>query len=136
MGAKYRSPSEKSIYYINKDYYVAAVRYALQYKSWVGELKSSADTSAAIRYDKEKVQTSGGYDSTSETAIRRAEIAEKIKMVDDILAEVAPGLDNYIKLSVCYGFTYYQLIERGMPINRNQYSILRQHFYYELSRRI
>ncbi len=99
-------------------------------------MKTSADTSAAIRYDKEKVQTSGGYDSTSETAIRRAEIAAKIKMVDDILAEVAPGLDNYIKLSVCYGFTYYQLIERGMPINRNQYSILRQHFYYELSRRI
>ena len=62
MGAKYRTPSEKSIYYINKDYYVAAVRYALQYKSWVGEMKTSADTIAAIRYDKEKVQTSGGYD--------------------------------------------------------------------------
>lgn len=136
MGMKYRPPSEKSVYYLHKDYYVAAVRYALQYKTWKGEIQTSADTVAGIRYDKEKVQTSNNYDSTSETAIRRAEIGEKIKMIDDIIAEVAPGLEEYLRMSVCYGFTYYQLIERGMPLNRNAYSVLRQHFYYELHRRI
>lgn len=133
---KYRAPSEKSIYYLNKDYYIAAVRYALQYKSWKGEIETSADTSAAIRYDRDKVQSSNSYDPTSETAMRRAEIAEKIDMVDKILETIAPGLEEFIRLSVCYGFTYYQLIERGMPINRNEYSILRQHFYYELHKKI
>lgn len=131
-----RSPRESNKYYIPRSYYITAVKYALQYKDWIGELKAGYDTRQGIRYDKEKVQTSGSYDSTSETAIKLMTISDKVKMIDKIIEEVAPGLESYLRLSVCYGFSYYGLVEKGIPINRNEYSVIRQHFYYELSRRI
>ena len=131
-----RSPKETSPYYIPKSYYMAAVRYARQYKDWKGELEACRDTNKAIVYEKDKVQTSGGYDSTYEAAVRCAELSQKVDLIDEILEEVAPGLETYIRLSVCYGFTYYGLMERGMPINRNEYSTLRQKFYFELSKKI
>jgi hypothetical protein len=136
MMGRVRSPKESSPYYIPKSYHLAAVRYARQYKDWKGELEACRDTSKAIAYDKEKVQTSGDYDSTYEAAVRCAQLSQKIDLVDEILAKVAPGLESYIRLSVCYGFTYYTLMQRGMPINRNEYGILRQKFYFELSKKI
>lgn len=131
-----RTPKENSPFYIPRSYYIAAVRYARQYKDWKGELEACRDTSKGISYDKDKVQTSGNYDSTYEAAVRCAELSQKVDLVDEILEKVAPGLETYIRLSVCYGFTYYGLIERGMPINRNEYSVLRQKFYFELSKKI
>lgn len=134
--AKIRTPKESSPYYIPKTYYMAAVRYALQYKDWKGELEACRDTISGIRYDKDRVQTSGDYDSTCETAVKCAELSRKVDLIDDILEKVAPGLESYIRLSVCYGFTFYNLIEKGIPINRNEYSTIRQKFYYELSTKI
>lgn len=136
MGMRYTTPSTKSRYYMHRDYYIMALRYALCYKSWKAELSTSTDTNQGVRYDREKVDTSGSYDITSETAIRRAELSQKVKGIDDILSEVAPGLEDYIRLSVCYGFSYPELNRRGMPLNRNEYSAIRQHFYYELYKRI
>ena len=136
MGMRYTPPSTKSRYYMHRDYYIMARRYALCYKAWKAELAISADITQGVRYDKEKVDSSGSYDATSETAIRRAELSEKVKIIDDILEEVAPGLEDYIRLSVCYGFSYNELQQRGMPVNRNEYSVIRQHFYYELYKRI
>ena len=133
---KYRIPSEKSKYYIPKEDYLTVIHYSLRYPLWKQEVESMADTSKAIVYDKEKVQTYGNYDSTYEAAVRCAELSQKIDLIDKILEEVAPGLETYIRLSVCYGLTYYGLMERGMPINRNEYSILRQKFYFELSKKI
>lgn len=136
MGMRYTTPSTKSRYYMHRDYYIMTLRYALCYKSWKAELSTSADTNQGVRYDREKVDSSGSYDMTSETAIRRAELSQKVKEIDDILSEVAPGLEYYIRLSVCYGFSYPELNRQGMPLNRNEYSVIRQHFYYELYKRI
>ncbi len=135
---KYRPPSNKAKYFIPKEDYLTAIHYSLRYPLWKEELDSMADTSRAITYDKDKVQTSGNYDSTFEAAVRITESQAmiKIKMVDDVISLVAKGMDYYLKLGVCYGLTFDQLKGKGMPCERDMYYLMRRHYYFELSKRI
>ncbi len=136
---KYRTLSENNKYYLPKHSYLTCIHYALQYRDWKAELDADRDTRGAIRYDKDRVQTSNDYDSTSATAIRMTEIEEKCSLIDSCIHIACDGsnLDNYVRLGVCYGFTVYQLInEQKMPCGKDLYYKIRQRFYYELSKKI
>ena len=135
---KYRMPSKNSKYYIPKEDYLTAIHYSLRYPLWKQELDDYANTSRAIAYDKDKVQTSGDYDSTFEAAVRisESEMSMKVKLIDNTIALVAKGLDEYLRLGVCYGLTFEQLKGKGMPCERDMYYLMRRHYYFELSRRI
>lgn len=134
---KYRTLSKNNKYYLPKHTYLTCLHYALQYRDWKAELDANRDTRGAIRYDKDKVQTSG-YDSTSETAIRMIEISDKCALVEDCITTACDGsnLDRWLKLGVCYGFTFYQLQDNKIPCGRKMYSNIKQRFYYELSKKI
>ena len=135
---RYRVLSENNKYYLPKHTYLTCIHYALQYRDWRAELDADRDTRGAIRYDKDHVQTSGDYDSTSETAIRMVEIQRKCDMIDDCIKLACDGAlrDEYVRLGVCYGFTVYQLLDKGMPCGKNYYNRIKQRFYYELSKKI
>lgn len=136
---KYRTLSENNKYYLPKHAYLTCIHYALQYRDWKAELDADRDTRGTIRYDKDRVQTSNDYDSTSATAIRMTEIEEKCSLIDSCIHIACDGsnLDNYVRLGVCYGFTVYQLInEQKMPCGKDLYYKIRQRFYYELSKKI
>ena len=135
---KYRTPSNKSRYFIPKEDYLTAVHYSLRYPLWKEEVDSMADTSRAITYDKDKVQTSSDYDSTFEAAVRITDsyAMQKIKMIDDIITLVSDGMDYYLRLGVCYGLTFDQLKGKGMPCEKDKYYLMRRHYYFELSKRI
>ena len=133
---KYRIPSEKSKYYLPKEDYLTAVHYALRYPLWIEELKLTADTGKAIRYDRLKVQTSISGCEVEDVAIRRVELSQKKDLVDKIISEVSHGMDDYVRMAVCFGFTYEQLHLKGMPCGRNMYLNIRQRFYFELSKKI
>jgi hypothetical protein len=134
---KYRTPTATSKYYLPKHTYLACIHYALQYRDWRAYLDSERDTRGAIRYDKDRVQTSGDYDSTSATAIRMIEIQEKVNRIDNIISSICEeGMERFLRMSVCYGFTIYQLQDIGMPCGKNYLTKLRQQFYYELSKTI
>lgn len=134
---KYRTPTESNKYYLPKHTYLTCIHYALQYRDWRAFLDAERDTRGAIRYDKDRVQTSGDYDSTSATAIKMIEIQEKVDKINDIIEQIAEeGMQKYLRLSVCYGFTFYQLQEHGIPCGKNYMTKLRQQFYYELSKKI
>ena len=134
---KYRTPTENNKYYLPKHTYLACIHYALQYRDWKAYLDAERDTRGAIRYDKDRVQTSGDYDSTSTTAIKMVEIQGKVDMIDGIIDTVADeGMRKYLRMSVCYGFTKYQLQDQGMPCGKNYIGKLRQRFYFELSQKI
>lgn len=135
---KYRSLSRKNKYFIPKEDYLTAIHYSRRYPIWKEELDSMADTSKALTYDTDPVQTSGDYDSTFEAAVRIAESdnAKKIKLIDDTISLTAKGLDNFLRLGVCYGLTFEQLKSKGMPCERDMYYEVRRHYYFELSRRI
>lgn len=135
---KYRILSENNQYYLPKHTYLTCIHYALQYRDWKARLDSDRDSRGAIRYDKDRVQTSMDGDSTSDIAIKMIEIEEKCKMIDECISIACDGsnLDRWVRLGVCYGFTIYQLLDDKMPCGKNMYYNIRQRFYYELSKKI
>ena len=134
--SKYRTPSTSSKYYIPKEDYLTAIHYSRRYPLWTEEAKALADTSAAIRYDKEKVQTTTNYDSTFEAALRLKEINEKIKLVDDTIVMVSGSLAYWLRLGVCHGLSFDQLKGKGMPCEKDKYYLMRRRYYFEISKRI
>lgn len=136
MMGRFRTLNEKNKYYIPREDYLTAIHYSLRYPRWLEEVNAAADTSMAIRYDSEKVQTSGGYDSTSEAAMRIAEINDKIKLIDNIINLVADDLAYWLRLGVCYGLNFHQLKNKGLPCERDVYYLVRKKYYYELSKKI
>ena len=136
MGNIKAPKSQKTSYCLPKEDYITAVHYALRYPTLLADLPP-ADSGSAIRYDRERVQSSIQYDATSDIAMKRTAIAEKLKIIDDTILEVAPdNLEHFLKLGVCYGFTYDQLLGRKMPMSRNQYYEMRRHFYFNLIQKI
>lgn len=136
MGNIKAPKSQKTSYCLPKEDYITAVHYALRYPTLLADLPP-ADSGSAIRYDKERVQTSNQYDATAELAMKRLAITQKLKIIEDTILEVAPeGLEHYLKLGVCYGFTYDQLLGRNLPMGRNQYYDMRRHFYFNLIQKI
>lgn len=136
--SKYRIPIPKSQYSLPKEDYLTAIHYSLRYPLWKEEVDTMADTSKAITYDKDKVQTSSTYDSTYEAAVRITDsyAMSRIKMIDETISLVAQGMESWLRLGVCYGLTFDQLKSKGMPCERDMYYLMRRKYYYELSQRI
>lgn len=135
---KYKAPSEKSKYYIPKEDYLTAIHYSLRYPLWKEEVEAMADTSKAITYDKDKVQSSSDYDNTFEAAVKIAKSNKqhKMQLVDDTITLVANGMDYWLRLGVCYGLTFDQLKGKGMPCERDCYYLMRRRYYFELIQKI
>ena len=133
---KHRVLSEKNDYYLPKEDYLTAIHYALRYPMMLAELNDARDTSTAIRYDKDKVQTSPNGDMILNAAVRASELSNKIKLIEDVIAICANGLDTYLKWGVCYGLTFEQLKGKEMPLERTAYYNMRRKFYYILSQKI
>ena len=68
---QYRTPKKTSKYYVPEQVYKATVYHCRQYPLWVSELAVEPDTSKAIDYSTDRVQTSSQYDATSEIAMHR-----------------------------------------------------------------
>lgn len=135
---KYRILSESNQYYLPKHTYLTCIHYALQYRDWKAYLDAERDTRGAIRYDKDRIQSSNNYDSTSETAMRMVEMDDKVAKIDSCIELACENevMEKWLRLGVCYGFTIYQLMDAGMPCGKNMYYSLRQKFYYELAKKI
>lgn len=136
--SKYRAPSKNSKYYIPKEDYLTAVHYSLRYPLWKAEIETMADTSKAFVYDKDKVQTSGNFDSTYEAAVKMVESdkAHKMQIIEDTILLTGGDLEYWLRLGVCYGLTFDQLKGKKMPCERDTYYLMRRHYYYELCKRI
>lgn len=133
---QYRLPKKTSQYYVPGEVYLTVVHFCRQYPLWVAELGVDPDSAQGIDYSKERVQTSNQYDSTSDLAMRRAEIARKKAIVDEVAKDIANGLAKWLVMGVGNGLTYFQLRDRGIPCGKEMYYSMRQRFYYEMSKRI
>lgn len=133
--SQYRIPSEKSPYYVPKEVYLTVVHYCLQYPLWKAELETT-DGIQAIRYDKERVQTSPSADAVHNTAARRLELEKKKETLEEVARRVAHDMDKWLILGVCYGMTYWQLQYRGIPCGKDLYYSIRKKFYFEMSKEI
>lgn len=133
-----RKPSQKSPYYLPGHSYDLAKEFALNYDLWQAEIRALRDQSKAVTYDKDKVKTSNSYNPTEAAAMDIADIQSKVDKIEEALAEASEGLDEYIKLAVCYEYTYRQLTmgRLHMPLNKNEFGRIRQRFYYILYSKI
>lgn len=135
MGKYKELKNKNTSFYLPKEDYLTAIHYALRYPTLLAELPP-ADSGKAIDYSKEKVQSSSIYDATSELAIKRQEILAKINLIDETIKETAGGLDHFLKLAVCYGFTYEQLLAKKMPLGRRAFYEMRRYFYFVLIKKL
>lgn len=135
---KYRAISKNNPYYLPKELHLSCIHYALNYRDWKAYLEVERDTRGAIRYDKDRIQTANDYDSTSETAMKMVEIAEKVAKIDSCIDCACDDevMRKWLRLGVCHGYSIYQLMDGGMPCGKNYFSRMRQRFYYELSKKI
>lgn len=134
-----RKPSKNSEYYLPVNAYMLSIDYALNYTTWQAEICALRNQSKAIAYDKDKVQSNSGYNPTESAAIAINELQAKIDKISDTIQEVSPeGVENYIKLAVCHGFTYTQLTtgSHRMPLNKNEFGKIKHHFYFNLYQKI
>lgn len=133
---KYKTPSKRSKFFVPKEDYITAIHWCLRYPLWVAELKLLPDTNRSMAYENDRVQNSARSDITADTAIRIKELERKIELLEDTAKKVDEDLKDYIILGVTQGLTVYQLLQRGMPCNKNEYIKKRQQFYYEISKKI
>lgn len=134
---QYKTPSKRSKFWTPEADYKTAVYWCKRYPDWIKELKTLPDTSKAISYEGDKVQTSSNYDATAETAIRRSDILSKVVLLEGLAKTVMPECPGYLIRGVTEsGVKVEDLIASGMPFSKNSYLLRRQQFYHLLSKRI
>ena len=134
---QYKAPSKRSKFWTPKADYKAAVYWCKRYPNWIRELSTLPDTSKAIDYSSDKVQSSSNYDATAEIAIRRAEILSKVVLLEGLAKTVMPECPEYLIRGVSEdGVKVEDLIASGMPFSKNSYLLRRQQFYHLLSKKI
>lgn len=117
--SRQRIPAKSSKYYVPKEEYLTVIHFCRQYPDWEKEISDSV---------KQGVQTAD--------PVRIATIRKKKAVLEMLIQKLADGMDEWMVLGICYGLTYPQLKQRGIPCGRNQYYEMRQRFYYYLSRMI
>ena len=132
---KIRHPKQGGKFYLPKEEFLTIVHFCKQYPTWLNFL-GLIDARQGISYDKDPVQSSSGYDSTSALGIRRAMVSKKVDIINAAAKYVAGEQYHWLILGCCYDRPYYALKHLGIPYSKNSYYRLRRQFYYELSTKI
>ena len=135
MGTVIRAEiSEKNKYYIDKHRYYELKHFCLQYKEWKKEYSHCNEAIIfASGFDK---MPSGNItsDITAKYAIKKAQIAEKINLVERAAKEADAYLCNYIIQAVTEGLSYtYLKAKLDIPCGRDMYYDRYRKFFWLLS---
>lgn len=132
-----RQRNQLKSYNISKHRYMELYHYCMQYNEWKEELQ---DIEGGLRSPSEGQTTAGSRksDKTASLAIKRAELSEKCKLIEQTAEETDKILKDYILAAVTNeGYTYnYLSTIKGMPCGRRLYYELRRKFYYLISNKI
>ena len=125
-------------YRIDRHAFLMSYHYCLQYQRWKDEYNAITDTNHGIDYAADKVQTSPNGDSLERTAIRMAELSERIGLIESTAKQAGDDLYKYLLIAVTnegIGWKYLKY-SKGMPCERTKYYEMRRHFYYLISQKI
>lgn len=125
-------------YNISKNRYRELYYYALQYQEWKDELKYKYDTSKAVVPNDMPTAHNGDSDTTSDAAIKCAELSHKIETVETAARLADPDLCKYILKAVTsnnINFNYLSTV-MGIPCSANTFYDRRRKFYWYLSQTI
>ena len=121
-------------YYIDKHRYYELKHFCLQYGEWKKAYSSCCEAIIfASRYDDTPMVSSPG-DLTAKYAIKRAQYAERIKMIETAAKEADDFLYPYILKAVTEGLSYPYLKTRlNIPCGRDMYYDRYRKFFWLLS---
>lgn len=126
--------SEKNKYYIDKHRYYELKHFCLQYNEWK---KAYAACNEAIIFASEfdRMPSSNiPSDLTAKYAIKKAQYAEKIKLIEKSAMEADEYLYSYILKAVTEGLSYtYLKAKMDIPCGKDMYYNRYRKFFWLLS---
>ena len=132
-----RRNSYRGKYQLSKAQYLSAKYYAPRYNEYVDEYHALEDSSKGIAYDKDRVSGSQ-TDPTELLGMKRAELSQKIKIIEQTAIEADPDLYQYILKAVTNeGITFKALKSlMEIPCEADMFYDRRRRYYWLLSKRI
>lgn len=131
-----RPLSEKK-YNISKHRFRELYYFCLQYQEWLDELKYKTDDVGSVEIT--NMPTSHNTNSNVERlALRRAQLEEKCKILEQTAIEADPDLYQYILKAVTnegISYNYLKMI-MNIPCGKKMWYDRRRKFYYLLSEKI
>lgn len=126
--------SEKNKYYIDKHRYYELKHFCLQYGEWKKAYESCNEAIIfTSKFEKESA-TNVTSDITAKYAIKKAQYAERIKMVESAAKEADDFLYPYIMKAVTEGLSYtYLKTAMEIPCGRDMYYDRYRKFFWLLS---
>lgn len=129
-------PLNHNKYGISKNRFKELYYWCLQYDEWKDELKYRTDTVKSIEVTDMPI-THNGSDSTQQLAIRRVQLIENCRMVEQTAIEADPDIYQYILKAVTnedVTYRYLRLI-MGIPCGKDMYYDRRRKFYWLLDQK-
>lgn len=125
-------------YALDKNEFLNAKYFALRYNKWRDEYEALSDTSKGIRYDVDRVQTSGDFDPVEANGSRMAELSKKIELIEQTAKEADEVLQQWILQGVTDEFATYRYLKtiKDIPCSRATYFRARRKYYYLLAQKI
>lgn len=132
--AKVRSRfSKKSKYWLPKHVFMVAYHYCLNYPDW----KAEHDLSIGLRSMRGEGGRGGTGDPTANQAMRLADLAQKINLIEETVNFVAPEISAYLLAYVTdEDLTFDMIKARGCPCERKMFYDRRRAFYYLLANKL
>ncbi len=124
--------SKSKDYYISKHKYYELKHFCLQYPEWREEYRKLTHLKGN-RIDRVVVDEEG-RDITSEVALKKHDLFNKMEMVEQTAIATDPDLKDYILAAVTDGVTYeYLRMSRGIPCSRQTFYNRYHLFFFLLS---
>lgn len=127
--------SERNKYYIDKHRYYELKHFCLQYNEWKKEY-INCNNSIIFASTIEKLSSTNGIpsDLTAKYAIKKAQYAEKIALIEKAAKEADEYLYDYILKAVTEGLSYPYLKSRlDIPCGKDMYYDRYRKFFWLLS---
>lgn len=126
--------SLKNKYWIDRHRYYELKHFCLQYKQWKKTYAALHDLGLSRTTIKDTPKSNECIDLTAECAIRKSEIASKIKTIESAAIEADKELWFYIVKAVTEGLSYTQLkMMFDIPCGRDTYYDRYRRFFWILN---
>lgn len=123
-------------YKLSKVEYLNAKYYALRYNTWQKEYNACKDSVKAINYD-DMPHGNNITDPTEQLAEKRAELRDKMKLIEQTAYEADAELSSFILKKACDGLSYEKLNTcEGLYLSKRTFYRKLNKFYFLLSKKI
>lgn len=130
-----RAPKKGAKYYLPKYEFKTVVSFCLQYPELKQKLRTFNGFHAIVNDGMPHGNTTS--DPTANDALMRSEIQAKIDLIEQTIKKETGILYPWMIQGITdEKITYDMLRAQGMPLNRNEYSLIRRKVYFAISKHL